>query len=71
VGRLFDHTLFQQIAFAEVTIIGYLAAQEVISYMEHGAALGYKMPQQLLNRLKDYTKDDDKVPAKNKFDKYV
>ena len=37
------------------TIIGFLAATELVSIIENVANMGYAIPKKLLNRLKEYT----------------
>ncbi len=37
------------------TIIGFLAATELISLIENTANMGFAIPKKLLNKLKEYT----------------
>lgn len=53
-ARLTEYTL--PMSFLDESIIGFLAATELLSILENAGRLGYVVPSQLVKILGDYTK---------------
>lgn len=56
-ARLTEHALPVQMGFLDETLVGFLAATEMLSILEKSGYMGYAVPMKLLNQLQKYTQD--------------
>ena len=54
-----EFTLPAQMGFLDETLIGFLAATELVSILEKAGYMGYAIPRKLLNQLQKYTGEEN------------